>query len=77
MIATMDVAMHTCEQYRDHDGFCTRNCACSGMSFGGTLAQHNSARAEAEAAGIKRYDLVSGKCGDWCVIPLDSEGRYL
>lgn len=74
MITTMFDALRACDEYRDSEGFCTRNCSCSGLSFGGTLTQHHLAEVEATAAGIDRYDLMCGKCGDWYVIPLNHEG---
>ena len=77
MITTLNDATGTCEQYRDADGFCRRSCSCSGLSFGGTQAIHDAAREEAEAAGIKRYNILSGKCGDWYIVPLDEMGRLI
>lgn len=77
MISLADDALHACDQYRNAYGFCTRNDSCSGLSFGGTLAQHQAAKEEAEAEGIERYTLASGKCGDWYIVPLDDKGRFI
>ena len=64
MISTYAAAMANCAKYRDADGFCTRNCACSGLSMGGTQFQHDMANIEAREAGFDRYQLLTGKCGD-------------
>ena len=77
MIATLSAAQKECDQYRDSEGFCSRNCACSGLSFCGTQAQHDEAISEAADAGIKRYNIMTGACGDLYVIPLDENGRLL
>ena len=44
MITTLNDALCSCEQYKDADGFCTRNCSCSGMGFGGNQAQYDADR---------------------------------
>ena len=54
MIAMCNDAMNACEQYRDADGFCKRNCACSGLSFCANSHQRAAAREEALAAGVER-----------------------
>ena len=78
MITTLNDVFDSCWQYRDEEGFCTRNCACSGMSFGGcNQAIHDAAREEAKAAGLTRYSLLTGKCGDWYIVPLDEMGRFI
>lgn len=77
MITTYRAAMSNCAKYRDSDGFCTRNCSCSGLSIGCNGAILNAARKEAEAAGIKRYNILSGRCGDWYIVPLDEMGRLI
>lgn len=77
MITTIDKAVCVCGKYCDTDGFCTRNCSCSGLSIGCNGAILNAARKEAEAAGIKRYNILSGKCGDWYIVPLDEMGRFI
>ena len=78
MITTLNEALGSCDQYRDSAGFCTRNCACSGMSFGGcTHAIHDAAREEAKKAGLDRYSVVSGKCGDWYIVKIDEMGRLI
>ena len=64
MISTYSAAMANCAKYRDHEGFCTRNCSCSSLSMGGTLMQHEAAKAEAAEAGFDHYQLLTGKCGD-------------
>ena len=78
MITTLNDALCSCEKFCDSEGFCTRNCACSGMSFGGcTQAIHDAAREEAKAAGLTRYSLLTGKCGDGYIVPLDENGRFI
>ena len=78
MITTLNDVFCSCEQYKDADGFCTRNCSCSGMSFGScNQAIHDAAREEAKAAGLTRYSLLTGKCGDWYIVPLDEMGRFI
>ena len=78
MITTLNEALGSCEQYRDENGFCTRNCSCSGLSFGGvTQAIHDAAREEAKAEGLTRYNILTGKCGDWYIVPLDEMGRLI
>lgn len=77
MIATLSAAQKECDQYRDSDGFCRRNCACSGLSFCANKPQHDEAAREAAEAGIKRYNIMTGACGDLYVIPLDDNGRLL
>lgn len=78
MITTCRAAMAECEKYRECNGFCTRNCACSGLSIGGgTQAIHDAAREEAKAAGLTRYNVLTGKCGDWYIVPLDEMGRLI
>ena len=78
MITTLNDALGSCEQYRDANGFCTRNCSCSGMSFGGCpQAIHDAAREEANKAGIDRYAIVSGACGDWYIVERDEMGRLI
>ena len=77
MIITLDDVLCSCEQYRDVDGFCTRNCSCCGMSFGGNQSQYDAAREEAKSAGLTRYSLLTGKCGDWYIVPLDEMGRLI
>lgn len=70
MITTYREAMSNCAKYRDSDGFCTRNCACSGLSLGGNQRDYDEAALEAYEAGYKRYQLLTGKCGDRYVIPV-------
>lgn len=71
MITNCAEAMSNCEKFRDIDGFCTRNCACSGLSFGGcTSSMRDAAREEAKAAGLAAYQLMTGKCGDMYIIPM-------
>lgn len=78
MITTYRAAMAECEKHRECDGFCGRNCACSGLSIGGgTQAIHDAAREEAKAAGLTRYNVITGKCGDWYIVPLDEMGRLI
>ena len=78
MITTYREAMAECEKHRECDGFCSRNCSCSGLSFGGaTHAVHDAAREEAKAAGLTRYNILSGKCGDWYIVPIDEMGRLI
>lgn len=78
MICKLDDAFASCEQYRDEEGFCTRNCCCLGMSFGcGTQAIHDAAREEAKKAGLERYAIVSGACGDWYIVERDERGRLI
>lgn len=77
MIATFNDAMHSCDKFRDSDGFCKRNCACSGLGFCANGPQRAAAREEALAAGIERYNVMAGACGDVYVIPLDENGRFI
>lgn len=77
MITTLNEALGSCEQYRDSEGFCTRNCSCSGMIFGGNQSIYNEARKEAKKAGIDRYSVVSGACGDWYIVERDEMGRLI
>ena len=77
MIATSNGATRSCEQYRDADGFCSRNCSCSGLGFCANGPQRAAAREEASAAGVKRYNVMTGACGDVYVVPLDESGRLL
>ena len=77
MITTYSAAMSNCAKYRDSDGFCTRNCSCSGLSLGGNQRDYDEAALEAYDAGYKRYQLLTGKCGDRYVIPLDEKGRLI
>ena len=77
MITTLNEALGSCEQYKDAEGFCTRNCSCSGMSFGCTQAIHDAAREEANKAGLDRYTIVSGACGDWYIVERDEMGRLI
>lgn len=77
MIATCSKAMSSCDEYRDSDGFCKRNCACSGLSFCANRPQRDEADREAAAAGIKRYNVMCGACGDVYVVPVDENGRLL
>ena len=78
MITTLNDATGTCDQYRECDGFCSRNRSCSGLSIGGgTQAMHDAAREEAKAAGLTRYNVLTGKCGDWYIVPLDEMGRLI
>ena len=77
MIATFNEAMNACGQYRDADGFCKRSCACSGLGFCANSPQRAAAREEALAAGIERYNVMTGSCGDVYVIPLDENGRFI
>lgn len=76
MIATSNEATKACGQCRDADGFCTRNCSCSGLSFCANGPQRAAAREEA-SAGIGRYNVMTGACGDVYVVPLDENGRLL
>lgn len=77
MITTCSVAMNACEQYRDADGFCRRNCACSGLSFCANRPQRDEAAREAAAAGVKRYNVMTGACGDVYVVLVDEMGRLI
>lgn len=77
MIATIDEAMRACNQYRDDEGFCKRSCACSGLGFCANSPQRAAAREEALAAGVERYNVMAGACGDVYVIPLDENGRFI
>lgn len=77
MITTLNEALCSCDKYRDADGFCTRNCSCLGMIFGGTQAVYNEARKEAKKAGLDRYTVVSGACGDWYIVKRDLMGRFI
>ena len=78
MITTLNDALSTCDQHRECDGFCRRNCSCSGLSFGSaTQAVRDAAREEAKAAGLTRYNVLTGKCGDWYIVPLDEMGRLI
>lgn len=78
MITTYRAAMAECAKYKDVDGFCTRNCACSRLSIGGaTQSVHDAACEEAKTAGLTRYNVLTGKCGDWYIVPLDEMGRLI
>lgn len=78
MITTLRAARDECAKYKDADGFCMRNCSCSRLSIGGgTQAIHDAAREEAKAAGLTRYNVLTGKCGDWYIVPLDEMGRLI
>ena len=77
MIATLNEALSSCEQYRDEEGFCTRNCSCSGMTFGAPQSVYDEARKEAKKARINRYNVVSGACGDWYIVERDEMGRLI
>ena len=77
MITTLNEALGSSEKFRDSEGFCTRNCSCSGMSFGGNQAQYDAAREEANNAGLDRYSIVSGKCGDWYIVKIDEMGGLI
>lgn len=78
MITTLNKALDSCDQYIDCEGFCTRNCSCSGLSFGGgSQAVHDAASEEAKAAGLTRYNVLTGKCGDWYIVTLDETGRLI
>lgn len=78
MITTFNDAMAECEKHRECDGFCSRNCSCSCLSIGGaTQAVREAAREEAKAAGLTRYNVLTGKCGDWYIVPLDEMGRLI
>lgn len=78
MITTYRAAMAECKKYRECDGFCRRNCSCSGLSIGGgTQAMHDATREEAKAAGLTHYNVLTGKCGDWYIVPLDEMGRLI
>ena len=77
MITTLNDVFDSCWQYRDEEGFCTRNCSCSGMIFGGTQSVYDDARKEAKKAGLERYTVVSGKCGDWYIVERDEMGRLI
>ena len=77
MIATINEAMKNCEKYRDAEGFCKRSCACSGLGFCANGPQRAAAREEAETAGIKRYCVMTGACGDVYVVPVDEDGRLI
>ena len=35
------------------------------------------ARKEAKAAGLTRYNVLTGKCGDWYIVPIDEMGRLI
>lgn len=77
MIATIDEAMRNCDKYRDDDRFCKRSCACSGLGFCANSTQRAAAREEALAAGVERYNVMTGACGDVYVVPVDEDGRLL
>ena len=77
MLTTLNDVFCSCEQYLGDDGFCTRNCSCSGMGFGGNQAQYDAAREEAKNAGLERYSVVSGICGDWYIVKIDEMGRLI
>ena len=78
MITTFNDATDTCDHYRECDGFCTRNCSCSGLSIGGaTQAVRDAAREEAKKAGLERYAIVSGACGDWYIVERDEKGMLI
>ena len=77
MICKLNDAFASCEQYRDEEGFCTRNCSCSGMIFGATQAVYDEARKEAKKACLDRYNVVSGACGDWYIVERDEMGRLI
>ena len=77
MITTLNEALGSCEKFRDSEGFCTRNCSCSGMSFGGNQAQYDAAREEAKNAGLDRYSILTGKCGDLYIVKIDEMGRLI
>ena len=77
MIATSNEAMKACAKYRDADGFCARNCSCSGLGFCANGPQRAAAREEALAAGVGRYNVMTGACGDVYVVTLDENGRLL
>ena len=77
MITTLNDAFASCDKYRDDEGFCTRNCSCLGMNFGGNKAQYDAALEEAKNAGLDRYNVVSGNCGDWYIVKIDEMGRLL
>ena len=78
MITTYRAAMEECEKHRECDGFCSRNCSCSGLSIGGaTQSVHDAASEEANSAGLTRYNILSGKCGDWYIVKIDEMGRLI
>ena len=78
MITTYRSAMAECEKYSDSEGFCTRNCSCSRLSIGCcTQAIHDAAREEAKAECLTRYCVLTGKCGDWYIVPIDEMGRLI
>lgn len=78
MITTLRAARDECAKYKDTDGFCMRNCSCSRLSIGCcTQAIHDAAREEAKAAGLTRYCVLTGKCGDWYIVPIDEMGRLI
>ena len=33
--------------------------------------------AKYKAAGLTRYNVITGKCGDWYIVPLDEMGRLV
>lgn len=47
------------------------------MSFCANKPHHDEAEREAATAGIMRYNVMTGACGDVYVIPLDENGRLL
>ena len=78
MICKLNDAFASCEQYRDEECFCTRNCSCLGISFGcSTQAIYDAALEEAKKAGIDSYIVVSGACGDWYIVERDEMGRMI
>ena len=78
MICKLNDAFASCEQYRDEEGFCTRNCSCLGISFGcSTQAIYDAALEEAKKAGIDSYIVVSGACGDWYIVERDEMWRMI
>ena len=47
------------------------------MIFGGTQSVYDETCEEAKAAGLTRYNILSGKCGDWYIVERDEMGRLI
>ena len=47
------------------------------MTFGGNQEQYDAAREEAKNAGLDRYSVLSGNCGEWYIVKIDEMGRLI